>query len=73
MAITFAEMFLGLFLLKLIGVYDGSYIAIISFVTCIIDIIIFNNTHCILSFFYSFIYLHPKNKRKFLSIKSKPE
>ena len=39
MAITFAEMFLGLFLLKLIGVYDGSYIAIISFVTCIIDII----------------------------------
>ena len=39
MAITFAEMFLGLFLLKLIGVYDGSYMAIISFVTCIIDII----------------------------------
>jgi sporulation integral membrane protein YtvI len=39
MAITFAEMFLGLFLLKLIGIYDGSYIAIISFVTCIIDII----------------------------------
>lgn len=39
MAITFAEMFLGLFLLKLIGVYDGSYITIISFVTCIIDII----------------------------------
>ncbi len=39
MAITFAEMFLGLFLLKLIGVYDGSYIAIISFVTCIIDIV----------------------------------
>jgi len=39
MAITFVEMFLGLFLLKLIGVYDGSYITIISFVTCIIDII----------------------------------
>ena len=39
MVITFAEMFLGLFLLKLIGVYDGSYITIISFVTCIIDII----------------------------------
>lgn len=39
MAITFAEMFLGLFLLKLIGVYDGSYMTIISFVTCIIDII----------------------------------
>ena len=39
MAITFAEMFLGLFLLKLIGVYDGSYIAIISFVTCIMDIV----------------------------------
>ena len=39
MAITFAEMFLGLFLLKLIGVYDGSYMKIISFVTCIIDII----------------------------------
>lgn len=39
MAITFAEMFLGLFLLKLIGVYDGSYLTIISFVTSIIDII----------------------------------
>lgn len=39
MAITFVEMFLGLFLLKLIGVYDGSYITIISFVTCIIDIV----------------------------------
>lgn len=39
MAITFVEMFLGLFLLKLIGVYDGSYIAIVSFVTCIIDIV----------------------------------
>lgn len=39
MAITFAEMFLGLFLLKIIGVYDGSYITIISFVTCIIDIV----------------------------------
>ncbi len=39
MAITFSEMFLGLFLLKLIGVYTGGYITIIAFVTCVVDII----------------------------------
>lgn len=39
MLITFSEMFLGLNLLKIIGVYDGGYIAVISFVTCVIDII----------------------------------
>ncbi len=39
MLITFTEMFLGLNLMKLIGIYDGGYIAIIAFVTCIVDII----------------------------------
>lgn len=37
--ITFTEVFLGLNLMKLIGIYDGGYIAIIAFVTCIVDII----------------------------------
>lgn len=39
MIITFSEMFLGLTFLKLIGVYNGGYIAIIAFVTCIVDIV----------------------------------
>ncbi len=39
MFITFTEVFLGLNLMKLIGVYDGGYIPIISFVVCIVDII----------------------------------
>ncbi len=39
MLITFTEVFLGLNLMKLIGIYDGGYIAIIAFVTCIVDII----------------------------------
>lgn len=39
MIITFTEVFLGLNLMKLIGIYDGGYIAIIAFVTCIVDII----------------------------------
>lgn len=39
MIITFTEMFVGLSFMKLIGVYKGSYIAIIAFVTCIVDII----------------------------------
>lgn len=39
MLITFAEMFIGLSFMKLIGVYKGGYIAIIAFVTCIVDII----------------------------------
>ncbi|MBE6800849.1 MAG: sporulation integral membrane protein YtvI [Ruminococcaceae bacterium] len=39
MLITFLEMFVGLSFMKLIGVYKGGYIAIIAFVTCIVDII----------------------------------
>ncbi len=39
MLITFTEMFIGLSFMKLIGVYSGGYIAIIAFVTCIVDII----------------------------------
>ncbi len=39
MIITFTEMFVGLSFMKLIGVYKGGYIAIIAFVTCIVDII----------------------------------
>ena len=39
MLITFLEMFLGLYLMKVIGVYGGGYIAIISFVVCVVDII----------------------------------
>lgn len=37
--ITFCELSLGLFLLKLIGIYKGGYILIISLITAIIDII----------------------------------
>lgn len=39
MLITFTEMFIGLSFMKLVGVYKGGYIAIIAFVTCIVDII----------------------------------
>ena len=39
MLITFTEVFLGLNLMKLIGIYEGGYIAIIAFVTCIVDIV----------------------------------
>lgn len=39
MFITFTEVFLGLNLMKLIGVYDGSYIFVISLAICIVDII----------------------------------
>lgn len=39
MLITFTEMFIGLSFMKLIGVYTGGYIAIIAFVTCIVDIV----------------------------------
>ncbi len=39
MLITFFEMAIGLSFMKLIGVYKGGYIAIIAFVTCIVDII----------------------------------
>lgn len=39
MLITFTEVFLGLNLMKLIGIYEGGYIAIIAFVVCIVDIV----------------------------------
>ena len=39
MLITFTEVFLGLNLMRLIGVYDGGYVAIIAFITCIVDIV----------------------------------
>lgn len=39
MLITFSEVFLGLYLLKLLGIYTGGYIGVIAFVTCIVDII----------------------------------
>lgn len=39
MLITFAEMCLGLNILKLLGAYEGGYIAIISLVTCVVDIV----------------------------------
>ncbi len=39
MLITFSEMFIGLNILKLIGVYESSYIFVISFVTCVVDIV----------------------------------
>lgn len=37
--ITFSELVLGLFLLKLIGIYEGGYIFIFSLITAIIDIV----------------------------------
>lgn len=39
MLITFGEMFLGLYFMKLIGIYTGGYIATIAFVTCVVDIV----------------------------------
>lgn len=39
MLITFSEMFIGLNILKLIGVYNSSYIFVIAFVTCVVDIV----------------------------------
>ena len=39
MLITFTEVFIGLNLMKALGVYGGGYIAIIAFITCIVDII----------------------------------
>lgn len=38
-AITFSELSLGLFLLKILGIYSGGYILIISFFTAIIDVV----------------------------------
>lgn len=39
MTVTFAEMFIGLSILKLLGIYSSSYIAIIAIATSIVDII----------------------------------
>lgn len=39
MLITFTEMFIGLSFMKLIGIYNGGYIAIIAFVTSVVDIV----------------------------------
>ena len=39
MLITFVGMCVGLSFMKLVGIYKGGYIAIIAFVTCIVDII----------------------------------
>lgn len=39
MFITFSEVFLGLYLMKFIGVYKGGYIAIIALVICVVDIV----------------------------------
>ena len=39
MLITFTEVFLGLYLMKIIGVYQGGYIAVIALVVCIVDIV----------------------------------
>ena len=39
MLITFTEVFLGLYLMKIIGVYQGGYIPVIALVVCIVDIV----------------------------------
>ncbi len=39
MLITFTEVFLGLSLMKMLGVYGGSYMVIISLVICVVDIV----------------------------------
>lgn len=39
MLITFTEVFIGLNILKLIGIYDSGYIFIISAITCVVDIV----------------------------------
>lgn len=39
MLITFSELFILLSFMKLIGIYTGGYIAVISFVTCVVDIV----------------------------------
>lgn len=39
MLITFSEMFIGLNILKIIGVYNSSYIFVIAFATCVVDIV----------------------------------
>lgn len=39
MFITFSELVLGLFLLKLIGIYEGGYIFIFALITAVVDIV----------------------------------
>lgn len=39
MLITFTEVFIGLSFMKLLGVYGGSYMVIISLVICVVDIV----------------------------------
>ncbi len=39
MLITFTEVFVGLNIMKLLGISNGNYIVIISLITCIVDII----------------------------------
>lgn len=39
MLITFSELVLGLFLLKLLGIYEGGYIFIFALITAVVDII----------------------------------
>ncbi|MBQ8228347.1 MAG: sporulation integral membrane protein YtvI [Clostridia bacterium] len=39
MLITFTEVFVGLNILKLVGIYDSGYIFILSAITCVVDIV----------------------------------
>lgn len=39
MLVTFTEMFIALNILKAIGIFDSSYIFVIAFVTCVVDIV----------------------------------
>ena len=39
MLITFAEVFIGLNILKLVGIYQAGYIFIIAAITCVVDIV----------------------------------
>lgn len=39
MFITFSEVFIGLYLMKFLGVYNGGYIAVIALVICVVDIV----------------------------------
>lgn len=39
MFITFSEVFIGLYLMKFLGVYKGGYIAVIALVICVVDIV----------------------------------
>lgn len=39
MLVTFTEVFIGLNILKLVGIYDSGYIFIIAAITCVVDIV----------------------------------